>query len=214
MTSPLANVGQAPAAAGASERNASTFLFRQMLGKTGTIMLVQVKAVTNHGGLSAVGFVDIQPMVAQMDGAGNTVSHGIILNVPYCRLQGGANAVILDPEPGDIGIAVICSRDISSVKATKKPAPPGSRRRFDMADSVYIGGVLNGVPSQYVQMSTAGIAVTSPVKVTVTAPACDIISNNVNVGGVGGKKVVLDGDPVIGGGGGTVQASSTKVKAV
>lgn len=38
--------------------------------------------------------------------------------------------------------------------------------------------------------------------------------NDVNLGGTGGKKVVLDGDPVVGGGGGHVQASSTKVKAL
>ncbi len=48
----------------------------------------------------------------------------------------------------------------------------------------------------------------------ITAQTVNLISNNVNLGGTGGKKVVLDGDPVIGGGGGTVQASSTKVKAV
>jgi hypothetical protein len=37
-------------------------------------------------------------------------------------------------------------------------------------------------------------------------------SGDVSLGG-GAKRVVLDGDPVIGGGGGTVQASSTKVMA-
>lgn len=42
-----------------------------------------------------------------------------------------------------------------------------------------------------------------------------IIENaaSIQLGGAGGKKVVLDGDPVIGGGGGNVQASSNIVTA-
>lgn len=212
-----------------SDLNALTFLVTQLLGKAWTGTLFLVKAVTNTGGVSAVGYVDVQPLVHQVDGDGNATPHGIIHNVPYFRLQGGTNAVILDPQVGDIGAGLICSRDISAVKVSKGPNVPGSGRRFDPADAIYLGGVLNGTPTQYVQFSAGGVAVVSPTKVTiqapevdvnattkavVTTPECDLISDNVNLGGTGGKKVVLDGDPVIGGGGGTVQASSTKVKAV
>lgn len=180
-------VGQAPAASGSGDFNAMQFLIRQVLGKIGTTMLVEVEAVTNAGGVSPVGFVDIKPMVAQTDGAGNVTVHGTIFNVPYFRLQGGANAVILDPQVGDIGIAVVASRDISSAKATKAAAAPGSRRRFDLADSLYIGGVLNDAPTQYVRFSAAGIEVKSPTKIILDAPAVEVVGgtlthNGVNVG--------------------------------
>lgn len=180
-------VGQAPAAAGSGDFNAMQFMIRQVLGKLGTTMLVEVMAVTNAGGVSPVGFVDIKPMVAQTDGAGNVTAHGTIFNVPYFRLQGGANAVILDPEVGDIGIASVASRDISSAKATKAAAAPGSRRRFDLADSLYIGGVLNGAPTQYVRFSAAGVEIKSPTKIILDAPAVEVVGgtlthNGVNVG--------------------------------
>ena len=34
----------------------------------------------------------------------------VIHNVPYMRIQGGANGIILDPAIGDIGIATVCDR--------------------------------------------------------------------------------------------------------
>lgn len=171
----------------ASEFDATSFLVTQILNRANTATLVQIKAVTNNGGVSAVGFVDVQPLVAQLDGYGNAVPHQVVNGLPYFRMQGGANAVILDPQPGDIGVAVFASRDISAVKAKKGPALPGSRRRFDMADGVYLGGLLNGVPTQYVQFSSAGINVVSPTQIQIQAPTVKIVSttlthNDVNVG--------------------------------
>lgn len=135
-----------------------------------TSTLVQILSCTNSGGLSPVGFVDVQPLVNQVDGNGVPVPHGVIHNLPYFRLQGGQNAVIIDPQPGDIGMAAFASRDISSVKANRAQANPGSARRFDMADGMYFGGLLNGAPTQYVQFSAAGITITSPTAITLNAP--------------------------------------------
>lgn len=168
------STGQQRAASGFGDLNATTFLMQQMLARIATVTLVRVKAVTNVGGVAPVGFVDVQPMVAQLDGAGDAVPHGVIHNVPYFRLQGGRNAVILDPEVGDIGIAGFASRDISAVKASKAPANPGSMRRFDHADALYWGGVLNAAPEQFVAFSKTGIAVVSPTKVTIKAPNTEV----------------------------------------
>lgn len=158
----------------ASQFNALEFHIRSVLARLATATLVRVVGVTNAGGIAPAGFVDIQPLVAMTDGAGNTVPHGVIHACPYARLQGGANAVILDPQPGDIGIAVFASRDISAATATRAPAPPGSWRQYDWADGLYVGGCLNGTPSQFVAFSAGGIAITSPVQVTITAPLLQI----------------------------------------
>ncbi len=137
-------------------------------------MMVEVMAVTNDGGVSPVGLVDIMPLVNQVDGDGNAVPHVTIHGCPYSRIQGGTNAVILDPQIGDTGIAVFASRDISSVIATRAQANPGSERRFDWADGMYIGGALNGVPTQYVQFSEAGVAIVSPTAIKLQAPSIDL----------------------------------------
>lgn len=171
-----------------------SFVIKQALAKTRTSTIVKVLKCTNSGGLSPVGFVDIAILVQRMDGAGNAIDAGTIFNVPYFRMQGGTDAVIMDPKVGDIGIANIADRDISSVKASKAAATPGSVRRHDMADAIYIGGILNGTPTQYIQFTDSGITVLSPTKVTIHAPVV-AVEGDMTVTG----KVTAAGD-VIGAG--------------
>lgn len=148
-----------------------------MLGRVWTASLVMVKAVTNDGSVAGVGFVNIQPMVAAVDVAGTVQAHGTIYNAPYFRVQGGSNAIIIDPEIGDIGIAVFASRDISSVKASRKPSAPASFRRLDAADALYLGGVLNGAPTQYFRMWSGGIEIVSPTQITLNAPTINLVGD-------------------------------------
>jgi hypothetical protein len=101
-------------------------------------------------------------MVNMIDGIGNKTPHGTIFNLPYFRLQGGTSAIIMDPQVGDIGIALICDRDISSVKATQAVSNPGSNRLHDLADGIYIGGILNGIPTSYIQFDSLGNIVITP----------------------------------------------------
>lgn len=151
--------------------NQLAFVISQFINKIQTTTLVKVMAVTNNGGVSPVGYVDVMPLVNQIDGNGLPTPHVTIYNVPYLRVQGGTNAIILDPVVGDIGICSFASRDISKVKKTKKQANPGSYRKFSYSDGLYIGGVLNGTPTQFVQFSDTGVTITSPNIVTVNGSA-------------------------------------------
>lgn len=141
-----------------SEANAFEFQVEQKLGHVRTCTVVKVISCTNTGGLAPVGSVDVQPLVNMVDGVASAATpHATVHSLPYVRIQGGVTgAVICDPRPGDIGIAIICDRDISNVKANKAQANPGSRRRFDFADGVYLGGILNGTPTQYLQFVEGG----------------------------------------------------------
>lgn len=153
-----------------------SFIIESLIGRIQTVTLVRVMAVKNSG-LAPVGLVDVQPMVAQLDGAGNAVAHGTIHNIPYFRLQGGSNAVIIDPQVGDIGMCGFCSRDISSVKNNKTPSAPQSRRRFDWSDGLYFGGFLNGTPEQYIMFMPDGIKLFSPSQIELSAPNIQINGN-------------------------------------
>lgn len=143
-----------------SEYGTLAFVVKQIVGAISSATIVKVISCTNSGGVSPFGFVDAQPLVNQLDGLGNSVPHALLYHLPYFRLQGGANAIICDPEPGDLGIAIIADRDVSTVKNTQAQANPGSRRRFDMSDGIYVGGILNKVPTQFVEFITGtGITV-------------------------------------------------------
>ena len=163
--------------------NRDSFVILQWMAKMQTATLVKVMACTNNGGLSPFGYVDVLPLVNQIDGVGNPTPHETIYNIPYFRLQGGNNAVIIDPNVNDIGLCVFASRDISKVKATQAQANPGSYRTYDWADGLYVGGLLNGIPSQYVQFNNEGISLTSPVAVILNAPDVKINAATVEING-------------------------------
>lgn len=161
--------------------NQILFAIQQALAKMQTATLVRVEACTNEGALSPVGFVDVTPLVNQIDAAGNPTPHVTIFNVPYLRVQGGANAIIIDPQPGDLGVCVFASRDISKVKSTKAQANPGSLRQYSFSDGLYLGGMLNGAPSQYVRFSAAGIQIVSPTLIRLEAPTVQIVAPTVEI---------------------------------
>lgn len=161
--------------------NALRFAVQQQMMNLQTCLPVEVLSVSGAG-LNPVGFVTVRVMVASITGDDKVVDYPEIPNIPYFRLQGGANAIIIDPEPGDIGMAAFCSRDISAVKSARMAAPPGSRRAYDFSDAMYIGGFLNAAPTQYIQFSAEGIIVHSPAKVRVEAPAVHVDSPQVLLG--------------------------------
>ncbi len=158
--------------------NAVSFIAQMLINGMATATLVKVVSSTNNGGLSPVGLVDIQPLINQVDGFGNAIPHSIIHNCPYLRLQGGSNAIILDPVAGDTGIAIFSDKDMSKVVnaqlanggSTASQANPDSARRFSFADGLYLGGVLNGTPVQYIRYSESGITITSTTEVIINAP--------------------------------------------
>jgi hypothetical protein len=147
------------------------FVVHQAIAKVQTASVVKVVACTNDGGVSPVGTVDVQILVNQISGQGNPTPHLTMYGLPYLRVQGGENAFIIDPQVGDIGIAVFASRDITNVKSTKAQANPGSYRTHDFSDGMYLGGLLNGEPSQYVQFNSGGVSIVSPSTITLTAPS-------------------------------------------
>jgi hypothetical protein len=178
--------GQQDPSSTSSEYNVLEFIVQQILGRVSTMKLVKVISVTTTGEVAAVGFVDVQPMVNMYDGAEKSTQHGTIHNVPYTRIQGGKNAIILDPQKDDIGWMACADRDISAVKQNKAISNPGSFRMFDIADGVYMGGLLNGVPENFIQFTNDGkinitsksdITLKSDTKVVVNAPTFEIDGN-------------------------------------
>lgn len=179
----------------ASEFATLQFIVQQALSRVQTLTLVRIVDCTNEGGIVPVGTCTVQPLVNLMSGDRVAFKHRPLYKLPYLRVQGGANAVIIDPQPGDIGLAGFCSRDISAVKNSKDIANPGSFRQFDMADGIYIGGCLNGVPTQYIVFADDGVSIVSPTEITLQAPTVRILgelqqsngdasfAQNVDVGG-------------------------------
>ncbi|CSP97040.1 TPA: oxidoreductase [Shigella dysenteriae] len=171
-----------------SEINAQDFMLRQFLGRHAFITLGRVVAVEE-------GFIEARPMVMGVAADGSPVEHEVIYNIPVWRLQGGGNAVIMPPHVGDIGFLAICDRDISAVKATRQAAMPGSKRTHNYADAIWLGGVLNGDPVQFVVFDDNQIRIVSPWKVEISAP--EGVINAPKSFTVNSPQIALNGDTAV-----------------
>lgn len=151
--------GQDSAQTNTSETNTRQFAAQQLMNLISTATLCKVDSITNKGEVKAIGTMSCTPLVNMLDGVGRSFKHGSINKIIYCRMQGGKNAVILDPKVGDIGLVVFCDRDISAVKQAKKQANPGSGRRNDFADGVWVMTVIADAPENYLEFKDSGTIV-------------------------------------------------------
>ncbi len=161
--------GQANLSAHSGDFNQVAFQIQQALMRMQTAIPVEVTA-QRGGGLDIVGFVDVKIAIHQVAGDGDIIPHGELKNLPYCRIQGGTNAIIIDPQPGDLGLAVFSSRDASIFKSSRKVSPPGSHRSYDFSDGFFFGGFRNEAPVQYIEFNQSGIKIYSPTKIECDAP--------------------------------------------
>ena len=164
--------------------NALDFMVRSMLDDCiNTADVVQVKAVHAGGPTASTGYVDVLPLVRYIDGWNNTIETVTIFRLPYSRIQGGIAAVVIDPVPGDIGLAVYTKTDSSLVEPGQKDTvQPGSFRSFSRADGFYIGGFLNQAPEIWLELNQDKEAVLhAPKKVTIETKDCVINSETFTV---------------------------------
>lgn len=178
-----------------SDFNMTSFLVRQMISRLDTMKVVKVMAVTpgqGDGDVKKAGTVDVQPLVSQIDGNGNATPHGTVYGIPWTRDQGGKNAIVIDPEVGDIGYVVVSDRDISSVKESQQVGPAPTRRQYNLSDGVYIGGGLNVAPEQYLQFTEDGIRL-----VDKTGNSIVMKSDGITLKPAAGKSVTVDGPLIV-----------------
>lgn len=173
--------GVANYAAGNSQYNALSFMIQQAIREqVNTCVICKVVGVSN-------GYVDVLPMVTQVSGKGEAIPPTTLYKLPYMRYHAGVAAVILDPVPGDIGLAVFAGKDCSNVKVgTSEPVPPASFRDNSMANGFYIGGFLNQAPSVSIELTQGGA-------VNIAAPGGVNINGSVAVSGdvvASGKSLV------------------------
>ena len=147
------------------------YIINSLISQIHTMMPVKVLAVSVPADtLAPIGRCEVLPLVQQIDGSNNTYSMGKIINVPYLRVQGGANAVIIDPQVGDIGLCGFCERDISIVKRTGDVAAPDNLRKYDINSAVYMFSMMSGTPTQYIHFKSNEIHIKSPNKIILDAP--------------------------------------------
>jgi hypothetical protein len=168
-----------PTSAQTSDAENLSYVFKKLLSGAFFIELVEVLAVR---GVAPNLVVDILPLVTRTDPSGAMIDNSPVFNVPVWRLQRGDSAVIMDPVAGDIGLAAICDRDNSIARINRKQSVPGSKRTHSKSDAIYLGGVLNGQPSQFIEFADGAINITTPNPVNISCSSANITApDGVNV---------------------------------
>jgi hypothetical protein len=150
-----------------SDGQRTELLIRSILTSVRTAIPVKVLAVYPGAGTPpSIGTVDVQPLVQMVDASNTLWPLKPNYGVPFCRIQSGNTAIVADPQVDDIGIAVACDRDISSVLASAnysiangqpvQPANPGSARKHNLSDLVYLFSIISAASiTQYLQITAS-----------------------------------------------------------
>lgn len=170
---------------GASFFNQLDFIIERKIREImNTSALVRVDSCTSEGPSGPAGTVSATPLVSQVDGEGNALPMVPIPRMPHFRLQAGIAAIVLDPVPGDIGIASFLKADSSGVGPdSTEPQRPASWRFFDTADGVLAMSVSNKAPQVWIELrqdqtvtihAPKGVTIETEDSVTLQAKSVDV----------------------------------------
>lgn len=179
-----------------SDYNSFSFSIWQQLAQVNTLELAVVVAVNDDNSL------DVKPLLNALTSDNEAVEPTIIYNVPYLRIQAGANAIKIKPQVGDMGLIGYCQRDISGVINSKGQSNPQSNRKFSNSDAVYICSVANlaSEPVRYLEINDSSMTITGDVPLNITATQATVnapttINGDMTVNG----KIVASEDVTAGG---------------
>lgn len=179
-----------------SDYNSLNFAIWQQLAQVNTLELAVVVAVNDDNSL------DVKPLLNALTSDNEAVEPTIIYNVPYLRIQAGANAIKIKPQVGDMGLIGYCQRDMSGVINSKGQANPQSNRKFSNSDAVYICSVANlaSEPVRYLEINDSSMTITGDVPLNITATQATVnapttINGDMTVNG----KIAASGDVTAGG---------------
>ena len=189
-----------------SDYNAQIFLIKQIISQSVcTALPVRVDSIERPGSTAGAGTLSATPLVAMTDAEGNLIPPASIPRLPWFRLQHGTAAVICDPAPGDVGLAIFAQQDCSNVRGGTEPVVPGSFRSFDMSDGFYFGGFFGQTPTTFVHLEQAGtISIETTTSVTIKAPTIKAEASSKFE--VVSPQIILDGAIT---GGGNAKADAT-----
>lgn len=155
-----------------SEFNALDFFVRSIVkGMVNTAIPVRVDTIERPGDGAGAGYLTATPLIKMRSAAGDALPPVSFPKLRWFRPQHGTAAIICDPKPGDVGLAVFAQQDVSTLTGGKEPMQPGSFRCFDFADGFYFGGFWGPTPSTFIRIEDTGdITVTAPATHTTNSP--------------------------------------------
>lgn len=119
--------------------------------------------------------VTVKPLIAQIDADNNKIELPEIFEIPYFRYSAGRTAVKLDPVAGDIGVLIIFKSDSNNIKTgDNSQILPSSFLNYPMYSGIYIGGMLNNEPENYIEIKDDNITINANQKVVINCQNAEV----------------------------------------
>lgn len=156
-----------------SDYNATEQQINKAFNKLNTAWIGRIVSCSSDG-VNGSKTVIAVPVVATVDGQGNQQGAVNYVELPHYRVNAGVCGIIIDPQPGDLGVFVVCKKNSSKAPAGQTETP-ASFRQFNMADSVMIATIHTSAPTVYIHLKQDGtIDVNATTAVTVKAPTVNV----------------------------------------
>ena len=168
---------------GSSELNALNFFVWSIItNKVNTAIPVRVDAIARPGEGGGAAYLSATPLVKMRAAVGTALPTVSIPKLRWFRYQHGSAAIICDPKPGDIGLAVFAQQDVSVLSGGNEPVQPGSFRCFDISDGFYLGGFWGSAPKTFIHIEDDGtLHIVAPKSEHVESPQITIDCENIVV---------------------------------
>lgn len=160
-----------PTSAQVSESESLEYIFEMLMSGRFFIEIAKVQAVRGEAPNLVV---DVLPLLSRTDRTGAMIANSTLYDLPVFRLQRGNSAIVMNPVVGDIGLIGVCDRDTSLIRANLKESVPGSKRKHSKSDAIYFGGILNQIPTQFIEFADGAINITSPNPVNITCTKANV----------------------------------------
>lgn len=192
-----------------SSFNAEEYHIRSLIDKvvfTGFLAKIESCSSSGEGGTKTV---IATPLIAQTDAEGNALSTPSYQELPHYRFQAGIAAVIMDPEPNDIGVFLCMKADVSNInRTTTATSRPASFRKFNPADAIMVATIHTKDPKVWVHLKQdKTIVLHAPKGYTVetdeyvhikcktcTVDASDSVTVNTQTATINAPTIILNGN--------------------
>lgn len=154
-----------------SEYNALNFIITSIIKSTvNTCYAVTVTKVDTDNQK-----VTVKPLIAQIDADNNKIELPEIFEIPYFRYSAGRTAVKLNPVAGDIGVLIVFKSDSSNIKTgNNSQILPNSFLNYPLYSGIYIGGMLNNDPENYIEIKDDSITINANKKIVINCQTAEI----------------------------------------
>lgn len=189
--------------------NAEEYHIRTLIDKvvfTGFLAKIESCSSSGEGGTKTV---IATPLIAQTDAEGNALATPSYQELPHYRFQAGIAAVIMDPEPNDIGVFLCMKADVSNINSTTTATSrPASFRKFNPADAIMVATIHTKDPKVWVHLKQdKTIVLHAPDGYTVetdeyvhikcrtcTVDASDSVTVNTQTATINAPTIILNGN--------------------